>query len=608
MGKKWRVVFILCVFISSLFILSCDSGSSGDGSSGSDQTENGDNSDSGDSTEDDSGSSGSETDNSDTHEDEDDYDVDDSGTVSIVLSQSGITVDGSGATVSGTTVTISSSGTYDISGTLTDGQVIVDTEDEDTVKIIFDGVNIESTTNAPFAVMNAEKTVITLADDTKNYITDNDDYVFEDADTDEPNAALFSKDDLTICGNGALIVTGNYNDGIASKDGLIIAGGTITVTSVDDGIRGKDYIVMEDGTVSVTADGDGLKSDNDEDADKGYIQVENGSISIVAGGDGMAAETDVIIDDGSFSIKTGGGHSKSISDNDSAKGMKAAVEIDVNGGTISIDAADDAVHSNDAITISGGDFNVASGDDAFHADETLVVNDGDIIITACYEGLEGTEITIYDGNFDITADDDGINIAGGDGSGFNNRPGDNFNSSGADALYIYGGYFVIDSDGDGIDSNGDIEMTDGTVIISGPTSSSDSAIDYDGSFDISGGFLIGAGSYGMDQAPGSGSSQYTVHVVFNSSISSSSLFHIESADGDELVTFKGAKRYQSVVFSSPELKRNETYNIYYGGSSTGDYSDFLYDNGTYSPGTLYTEFTISSIVTKISGNGSGYYK
>jgi hypothetical protein len=199
--------------------------------------------------------------NSTIHDEAEDYAWESTETISIALDGNSITVDGEGVTVDGSQATITSAGTYCLSGSLADGQIIVNTEDAEVVRLILNGVDLQSSTSAPIYIVNAEETVIILADTTENTITDGTTYVFEAADVDEPNAAIFSMSDLTISGNGSLTVKGNFNDGIASKDGLIIASGTITVNSVDDGIRGKDYLVVKDGNITVNAQGDGLKSD-----------------------------------------------------------------------------------------------------------------------------------------------------------------------------------------------------------------------------------------------------------------------------------------------------------------------------------------------------------
>ncbi|MCB0165805.1 MAG: carbohydrate-binding domain-containing protein [Anaerolineae bacterium] len=590
--------------------------------------------------------------NSKNHDDEADYTWDSTAVIPIVLNGDSITADGEGVEVNGSTVTITSAGTYSLSGALIDGQIIVDTEDEEIIQLILNGVNIGSSTNAPINIVNAEETMIILADGTDNYITDNDSYVFADPDEDEPNAAIFSKSDLTLSGNGSLTVDANYNDGIASKDGLIIAGGTITVNAVDDGLRGKDYLIVKDGNLTINAQGDGLKSDNEDDADKGYIVIQTGLITITAGGDAMQAETDVLITDGTFTLTSGGGSTVYIDEETSAKGIKAGVNLNIDGGTFTLDAADDAIHSNGSLVINNGTFVIASGDDGIHADATLEINDGDIAITQSYEGIESAVITINDGNINLVSSDDGVNVAGGnDGSGMGRRPepggeftegempepngefgrgrgprpegepgqgggfdlsglfgqdggpgGDGFAASGNYYLYINGGTIVVNAGGDGLDANGSIEMTDGLVIVNGPTNRGNGALDYDGSFTLSGGFLVAAGSSGMAQAPGQTSTQPSVLINFDATQAAGTLVHIQSADGQNILTFAPSKEFQSIAFSAAELTEGITYQVYLGGSATGTVTDGLYQDATYTGGVNYTEFTISDIVTSVGSN------
>ncbi|MFX1566576.1 MAG: carbohydrate-binding domain-containing protein, partial [Promethearchaeota archaeon] len=347
-----------------------------------------------------------------------------------------------------------------------------------------------------------------------------------------------------------------------------------------------------------------LKADNADDAAEGYISVENGVITVTSGGDAIQAATDVMITDGKISLTSGGGSSGVIYASTSAKGIKANVSVTIDGGTFTIDSADDAVHSNDKITINGGSFAISTGDDGFHADTSLEVNGGTIDITESYEGMESAVITINDGDIHITSSDDGLNAAGGnDGSGMDPGPGrpgrDGFMESGDYYLYINGGYIVIDSGGDGMDINGGIEMTGGYVIINGPTSNMNGALDYYSSFKITGGFLVAVGSSGMAEAPGTSSTQYSFLLNFRSSISAGTLINLQTSDGTVIFSFKPTKAYQSIVFSSSTLTAGTTYDVYLGGSSTGTATDGLYLSGTYTPGTKYGSFILSSIVTRL---------
>jgi len=288
----------------------------------------------------------------DNHEDTADYiAVDTSGIYAITLNSNSITANTSGVSINGSKATIISAGNYRISGALSDGQIVVNTTDNENVKLIFNGVDITCSSSAPVYIKKAKKVLIELADNTNNYITDGAAYILENTAENEPNAAIFSKADLTIYGAGFLSVIGNYNDGISSKDGLIIASGNYDVTAVDDGIRGKDYLIIHNGNIIVKSGGDGIKSDNENDSSFGYVCVDTGIINITAGGDAVSAVTALTINNGKFNLISGGGSSAVISSDISAKGLKAGTQLTVNNGTIGISSADDAFHSNLNMTI-----------------------------------------------------------------------------------------------------------------------------------------------------------------------------------------------------------------------------------------------------------------
>lgn len=547
--------------------------------------------------------------NCEDHEETDDYTWNENDEISIDLNGDSISADTENIEINGSIATITSAGTYNISGTLKDGQIIVDTEDEDVVRLILNNAEITSSSNSPLYVKSAAKTVIILADNTENYLTDAKTYTFEDDDEDEPSATLFSKSDLTIYSknNGSLSIDGKYNDGISSKDGLIINGATIDLTAADDGIRGKDYLVIKNGDITVDAEGDGLKSDDSSEG-KGYISIESGSVTVYSEKDAITATTDVLIADGDINIISGGGSNYALTqDSSSMKGIKALVSIIIDGGNLTVNSADDALHSNYTLVINDGTINLASGDDGMHANKSLEINDGNITITKAYEGIESSLITINDGNINIVAKDDGLNVAGGNDASAMGRMGrqGGFAVLEGAYLYIHGGYIVMDTGGDGLDSNGNFVMTDGVAIVNGPTNNGNGAIDYNGDFQISGGLLIAVGSSGMAEAPGNASTQYSVLINFTESQEAGELIHIQDNSGEDIVTFEPTKIYQSIAFSSSELEEGETYTVYIGGSSTGTETDGLYEDETYSPGTENTSFTISDITTRVGTASMG---
>ncbi|WP_186579560.1 carbohydrate-binding domain-containing protein [Aquibacillus kalidii] len=514
-------------------------------------------------------------------------------------------------------LTIKTGGTFVLSGNF-NGQIAVDAEDKNTVRLVLNGVEITSSDSAAINVINAEKTTISLVEGTENVVTDGKEYVFPDSETDEPNAAIFSKADLTINGTGKLTVNGNYNNGIASKDELKVTGGNLIINAADDGLMGRDLVAVKDGIFTIEAEGDGIKSTNDEKASKGNIVLEDGTFNITSGSDGVQSEATLWVTNGTYTIVSGGGSPETIetnvgrmgwgmnettsadtaTDEISMKGIKAVSALNVTGGTFDINASDDGVHSNDSISISGGEFKVTTGDDGVHADNSVTTSGGNIVITKSYEGIEGKVITIAEGKIDITSSDDGINVGGGnDGSGMDMQASED------NVLTINGGYVVVNASGDGLDSNGSFVMTGGTVLVSGPTESMNGTLDYGGTFEMSGGLLLAAGSSGMVQAASEASTQNSILMTFPETQAAGTIVHVEDSEGNTIATFAPEKTFQSVLVGSPDLIMDETYVLYSGGKSTGDAVDGLYTDGEYQDGTKVVEFTITESVTWLNESG-----
>jgi hypothetical protein len=528
---------------------------------------------------------------------------------------------GAGAVfVSNNVVTIRAAGVYVISGKLDDGLIVVDAEDKGNVRLVLNGAEINSSTQSPIYVKNAGKTIISLVEGTENTLSDGTEYVLEDS-SDEPNAALFSKDNLTINGTGKLTVHGNYNNGITSKDELRITGGTIEIESVDDGLMGRDVVAVKEGDITIKAGGDGIKASNDKDTSKGNIALEGGTYDITASSDGMQAEASLLIVDGNYTISSGGGSPETVAamgndmrptsnettttttaetETESAKGLKATADVAIGGGSFKIDSSDDGVHSNNSVTITGGEMTIASGDDGIHGDTAILTRGGKINITKSYEGIESKVISIAHGEIDVTASDDGINVGGGnDGSGMD------FQSTETEEnlLLITGGTVTVNSSGDGLDSNGSIQMTAGTVLVNGPTGNGNGSLDYDQNFDMTGGFLIAAGSAGMLQATSEQSTQNAIVMTYPDTQTAGTLLHVEDSKGNTVATFAPEKDYQAVFISAPNLEKDKDYTLYSGGTSTGKEADGLYNDGDYKDGTIVVEFTISDSVTWLNESG-----
>lgn len=611
---------------------------------------------------------------------------DDSTTVSSGSSDNSSTDDTvDGVTVDGNVITITSGGTYIISGTLSEGQLVVDADDEK-VQLVLDNADITCVTSAAIYVKSAGKTFITLAEGSENILMNTAE--FEAIDDNNIDAVIFSKDDLTLNGSGTLTINSGNGHGIVSKDDLKITGGTYNITAASHALSGKDSVRIAAGTFNLVSGKDGIHSENADDSSKGYVYIAGGEFTIDSTGDGIDASNIVQIDDGTFDITAGGGAENSTkthednmmggpgggngpqmgeapsgeapsgeapdgnapsgeapsgeapdgnapsekpsgeapqggsgnnssdnsnsdretppekpdsntdqaagtdqaastdqsdgteqsegdtSDSDSAstKGIKADGRLYINGGTFTINSADDSVHSNSAVTINDGTYTLITGDDGVHSGEALEINGGTITISESYEGLEGLTVTINDGDIDITSSDDGINAAGGtEEMGFGGMGNDSTEDTSTDEMWmeINGGYIHVLAGGDGIDSNGDITVNGGEVYIDGPSDNGNSAIDYGdrSACYINGGTVVAIGSSGMAEDISDDSDQQVMLVKLDSQKEAGEVTLTDS-DGNEIITYTALKSYDCVIISTKDLEAGQTYTLTTSGTQT----------------------------------------
>ena len=501
-----------------------------------------------------------------------------SGAVYVTLSGDGITGETDGVAIKGQTVTITAEGTYIFSGTLSEGQIVVDA-DNAKVQIVFDNVDITCASSAAVYVKSAEKVFVTLAEGSQNTLRNTDEYVA--IDDNNIDAVIFAKSDLTLNGTGSLTIVSAEGHGIVSKDDLKITGGTYDITAAGHSLSGKDSVRIADGTFILTAEKDGIHAENADDEEKGYIYIADGDFTITSDGDGMDASSIVQIEDGTFDITAGGGAANSQKTHESdmpgggmsqnierpdgesmpqdtttdesgtsTKGIKAGGGMYLNGGTYQIDSADDSIHSNANITIADGTYTLATGDDGVHADDALTVNGGTITVTESYEGLEGLTVTINDGTIDITARDDGINTAG-------------------EKMELNGGYIHILAGGDGVDSNGDLTINGGEIYIDGPSDNGNSAIDYGdrSSAYVNGGMLVAIGSSGMAEGMSDSSKQEVLMVKLGEQMEAGDVVLTDS-EGNVIVSYTALKSYDCVIISTAEVESGATYTLTTSGTTT----------------------------------------
>ncbi len=493
---------------------------------------------------------------------------DETSSIIITLDDAGSSATSSSVTIDGSTVTITQAGTYVLSGSLSDGQVIVNIGNEDKCQLVLQNVSINSTSSAALYVKQADKVFVTLETNTTNNFTTSGAYVaIDDVNID---AAVFSKEDITFNGEGTLVVSSTDGHGIVSKDDLTIMSGTYNIDAYSHALSAKDNLKIDGGVFTLVAGTDGLHAENDEDATLGIIYISGGDFTINVSGDGIDASSIVQILDGTFDIKCTG------------KGLIANSETIIAGGTIAIRSIDDAIHSNSTLSITGGELTCAASDDGIHANETLYITGGTITITKSYEGLEAQTINIAGGDITILATDDGINAAGGnDNSGYGGFGGDEFGQPGgtsSGSIVISGGTIQINASGDGVDSNGSLVVSGGETFVSGPTNNGNGALDYDGTGKITGGIFIATGASGMAQNFGTSSTQGSILKTYSSMTTKQ--VTLLDAEGATLVTFTPAKAYNSVVVSCPALIKGGSYTLSAAGqTATITLSSLIYGNG-----------------------------
>lgn len=487
----------------------------------------------------------------------------------ITLSDDASSCDSSSVTISDNTITITDEGTYLLTGSLSDGQVIVDADDKK-VQLVLDSVDINCDTSAALYVKAADKVFVTLASDSENTLSNTNDFVA--IDDNNIDAVIFSKDDLTLNGSGTLTVTAKYGHGIVSKDDLVITSGTYQITAAKHALSGQDSVRIADGILTLNAGTDGIHSENTDDDAKGFIYIANGDISITADSDGFDAE--------------------------------------------------------ETLQVDGGNIEVYAGDDGLHSDDDLIITAGTINVTKSYEGLEGMTVTIEDGDISVVSSDDGINASGDGTSGESSQGGtppekpddsdstedrpeppngfDKNDNSSADSnsdsnsdskpadlpdgnagrgdgnggpgggmeeatdynlIQISGGKIYINASGDGIDSNGNLTVTGGEIYVDGPTSGGDGALDCSGTALISGGTVIAVGSSGMAENFDSSSAQGSMITTVSDSMITGDITLTDS-EGNTIVSYSPSKEYSSVVISCADLKEGETYTLVAGDTST----------------------------------------
>lgn len=552
-----------------------------------------------------------------------DASFDESSATKITLSGDSASVSGSGAAAEGSTVTISTAGTYIVSGNLTDGSITVTTSESDKVQIVLNGVKIASSSGLAIDIQSADTCFITLAEGTQNSLSDGSAYASEDA-----NACIYATCDLTINGSGSLDVSGNYRHGVFSKDDLVVYGGSINVSAVEDGLNGKDSVKIGAGDISIDSGADGVKSSKSTNPEKGFVYVSGGSLSIDAEDDGIQAKTYLCIAGGSIEIDAAddalhsdlegalNGGSTTVRSGDDA--FHCETKLEVNDGSFVAETCNEG-YETEWVVVNGGDTNICALDDAMNASAADLSDDSESsdadTSTSAPSGEPDANAAQSDGSIGVpdgssanvdsneqqnTApqdagrqdgatppelpSDDGAQggQAGETPSGLGQAPdvqgrmersgqapGGQGGAPGASdsncLIQINDGKVVLDSQGDGVDSNGNVEINGGTLLVNGPSSDGDGAFDYDGEATISGGTVLMAGAVGMAQSFTSGTQAF---ALVQASGSAGNVIEATDADGNVIATLAATRAFGCVLVSGAGVSDGDTITVSVDGAAT----------------------------------------
>ncbi|WP_249029767.1 carbohydrate-binding domain-containing protein [Tannockella kyphosi] len=473
----------------------------------------------------------------------------------IVLVDGASSSDDASVSISDDIITISEEGTYFVSGSLSDGQIVVDASSDDKIQLVLGSICITNQSTAAISILQADKVFITMVSGSFNTLDvtiDESVSVYEDTIID---GAIFSQDDVTINGDGQLVITTVDGNGISSKDDLVITSGTYVIEASNNGLEANDNLLIASGDFTITTGG-------------GWQEAPATTASSTSMMPGMNSSSS--------------SSSSSSSESSGGKAIESETLIYIKGGDFYLDSYDDAIHSDYEVIIDDGVFEIMTADDAIHSELNTVINGGTIDITMCYEGVEGQNVFINGGDVCIYSTDDGINVS----------QSDVVDNDEGIAVTITGGTIYIDSndEGDGIDSNGSIYITGGMVFIESTDVTTDTSLDYEEDAIITGGTFIGLGSSGLTVENFSETTQGSMLIEL-SSVTTGSVI-LEDSDGNVILSVEPTKTYEVLIISSPDVEEGETYYLTTGTSTqTIEMSDLIYGESSSSSQNIFGGFS-----------------
>ena len=500
----------------------------------------------------------------DTHYSAKDLTWDSSSEVTIDLSNPTAT---DGVTVSDGVITITKAGNYKLTGTY-EGQIKVEAADSDMVRLILNNATITNSTGAAINVVEADEVVIYTASGTTNTVSDGSSY--SDTASGSPDAAIYSKSDLTLTGEGTLKVEGKYEEGIHTSDGLVIASGTLEVNAANTGIKGKDYVDILDGTITVTASQDGIKATNDTDGNRGWVRLSGGTVNISAGDDGFKAERVLEISGGTLNIT------------ESNEGIEAQY-INILDGTVNVTSSDDGINASYSTTTTTDSTSTESASTSTtQTTQTTQGTQGNQ--NSAPQAPSGSAGQAPAGGGQAPSGTMGQPPAGGGAGG---GMGGGMGGGGGtfevvDAtINISGGTVTVNANGDGIDSNGTATLSGGTLIVNGPFTGGNASLDTNGDLLLNGTTVTAANSGDMFEAPSTNSTSGYVKISNVSNLSAGTTVQVADSSGNVVANYKVTNSSTALILvSSSKITKGESYTVYTTTDSVDASSTTLASNAT----------------------------
>ena len=478
----------------------------------------------------------------DTHYSAKDLTWDSSSEVTIDLSNPTAT---DGVTVSDGVITITKAGNYKLSGTYS-GQVKVEAADSDMVRLILDNATITNSTGAAINVVEADEVVIYTASGSTNTVSDGSSY--SDTASGSPDAAIYSKSDLTLAGEGTLKVEGKYEEGIHTTDGLVSASGTLEVNAANTGIKGKDYVDILDGTVTVTASQDGIKATNNTDGNRGWVRLSGGTVNISADDDGFKAERVLEISGGTLNITQA---------NEGIEGQY----INILDGTVNVTSSDDGINASYSTTSTSTESASTSTTQATQSNQAAQGNQ------SAPQAPSGSAGQAPAGGGQAPSGSMGSGTtgqppAGGGAGGGMGGGGGTFEVVDA-TINITGGTVTVNAKGDGIDSNGTATLSGGTVIVYGPFTGGNTSLDTNGDLLLNGATVTAANSGDMFEAPSTNSTSGYLKISNVSNLSAGTTVQVTDSSGNVVANYKVTNSSTALILvSSSKITKSESYTVY----------------------------------------------